>query len=354
MDHPYFPVQSRRAYFRPALFCLPGAVLVACTSLSVGASRGTAQLDEVIRWGEPLLLEDRHPTVITVLPVLSFEPAGTLLISDRSEQFVRRYRQDGRLIVQFGGEGDGPAEYRAVAGAARLGERIYAADRSGKVTVSRLDGTLVGTHTLPLSPVYEIQRFDDGTLIVAGRNPNSSETPLIHLWDVERQELTASFFSVPAHPARLAGAYEYAGIPNFAVHGDTVAVSFALSDTLYRFTRSGQPLDKLPLPLRTYRRLTQPPPPPPDERAQVAWLESFSRISQIFATPNGSYLVQFFDRSGAETRWNLLHVTRSGQPQFELRDSPRLIGVSPATGQLVFKDPQSLEPNRWVLASFAP
>jgi hypothetical protein len=67
---------------------------------------------------------------------------------------------------------------------------------------------------------------------------------------------------------------------------------------------------------------------------------------------DGSFLVQYFDKVGAEPQWRLLRMTEGGERLFE-GPSPKLLALLPGD-QLLFDAPGTDEPNVWQFASVSP
>jgi hypothetical protein len=347
----------------PPLTCR--SVLRSLTPLSVflllcGACRGAAaetgssshDLQEVFRWEDTITLEE-PPGIITVRPTVKFDSAGGFLIADLRETEIRRYTAAGRLIHHWGDEGPGPWEFQTLAGAVRSGNRIYAADRGGKILVFRTGGERDTLVQAPLMPIYDLYSVGagDSLLLLTGRLTDQSRNELLHLWNTKTHRIVRSFFPVPPHPERLENAYRFAGYPSVAIRADTIVASFSLSDSLSFFSVDGRHFPGLALPFRNFRPLRRPPPDSDSPRERQTWLEEFSRISQVFWSGDGSFYVQYFDLKDTQPQWRLLRVDRQGNARFELQDSPRLLAASASDTRLYFVTPSSEVTNRWSIAT---
>lgn len=347
---PPFPL-TRRSVLRSLIAVSLAMVCGACTGAAAETGSSSHGLQEVFRWGDTITLEE-PAGVITVRPTVKFDSGGGFLVADLREAEIRRYTADGRLLTRWGSEGPGPWEFEALAGAVRNGNRIYAADRGGKILVFKPDGGRDTVVHAPLMPIYDLYPIDgDSLLLLSGRLTDASRDELLHLWDTRTNQIMRSFFSVPPHPERLEQPYRFAGYPSVAVRGDTIIASFSLSDSLSFFTVAGRQLPGVALPFRNFRPLRRPQPASNSHEERTAWLEEFSRISQVFWSGDGSLYVQYFDLKDTQPQWRLLRVDRQGNARFELRDSPRLLAASASDARLYFVTPGSEVTNRWSIAT---
>ena len=119
---------------------------------------------------------------------------GGVLVENAGHHEIRLYDADGTLSWSFGGEGDGPGEFRSLDGARRIGsDSILVYDgRASRMTVTSLDGALIGT--LQMEPtghrVWELDHYrlggrsQRGELLLIGSSFQIREmpTPMLH-WD---------------------------------------------------------------------------------------------------------------------------------------------------------------------------
>jgi hypothetical protein len=324
----------------------------ACRGAAAETGSSSHSLQEVFRWEDTITLEE-PPGIITVRPTVKFDSGGGFLVADLRETEIRRYAANGRLIHHWGDEGPGPWEFQTLAGAVRSGNRIYAADRGGKILVFGAGGERDTIVQAPLMPIYDIHAIGtgDSLLLLTGRLTDQARGELLHLWNMKTYRIVHSFFPVPPHPERLAQAYRFAGYPSVAMRGDTIATSFSLSDSLSFFSVDGRQLPSLALPFRNFRPIRRAPPNTDLQRDREIWLEEFSRISQVFWSGDGSFYVQYFDMKDTQPQWRLLRVDRQGNARFELQDSPRLLAASASDTRLYFVTPGSEVPNRWSVAT---
>ncbi|HEX2095020.1 MAG TPA: hypothetical protein VHG28_21655 [Longimicrobiaceae bacterium] len=307
-------------------------------------------MQDVVELRSEIQLQE-NVEVVNVSPRVTLDPVGGFVVADPREAQVRLYSPTGALTGHFGRRGKGPGEFERVNAAVRLASgEILAVDMGGRLTRFDSLGTGVrGTQDTPLLPIYDIAVVDDSLIALTGRFQGEAHSPLVHLWNIRSGTLVRSFFS-PAAPERgLQTAYTFTGFADVAARGDTLAVVFALSDTVHLFDLQGRERKKLRIPFRSFRPLREPMPPQSSTDDFQRWIESFSAISQIYWNGSGIF-VQFFDMSGSEAQWRLLRMDTGGRPIFEVRDNPRLLAVSSTDETLVFVSPTSETPNVWALA----
>jgi hypothetical protein len=328
--------------------------------LSVGCVAGCAPRDSVARLvsfedvarATHDITLDETSEVLNVTPRVVTDPRGGYIVADPSESQVRLYSTSGKLLARFGRKGTGPGEFDRLAGAVRTpaGE-LLAFDMNGRLTIFDPSGShVLRTQQTPVAPLYDVAVVDDRRVAITGRLAAATHSPLVHLWDYRKGLLAGSFFRpVPPRPD-LESAYLFSGFTDVAVRHDTVAVLFALSDTLFFYDTTGRARGKLPLPFADYRALREPMPKlsPPDRLYR--WIESFSTASHVYLQADGTILVQFFDTKAREPEWRLLSMRRDGRPLFEIRNSPKLLALASDANSLVFVKPGSSAPNQWTIA----
>jgi hypothetical protein len=294
---------------------------------------------------------DEPPNVLNVTPRVVADPRGGYIVADPSESRVRLYSPRGKLLTQFGGKGSGPGEFERVAAAVRspTGE-LLTFDMNGRLTVFDPTGRRVlGIQQTPVAPLYHVALLDRNRVAITGRLGPLATSPLVHLWDFRRGRLVGSFFR-PIPPTRdLESAYLFSGFTDVAVRHDTLAVLFALADTLYLYDLNGRARGRLPLPFTGYRRLREPMPRTFSPLARRRWIEGFSTASHVYLKSDGTILVQFFDTEQGQPQWRLLGMRRDGRPLFQIRNSPRLLALAGDANSLIFVHPGALVPSRWTI-----
>jgi hypothetical protein len=312
-------------------------------------AHAASSIDDVVRWRGAVALEENRK-VINVFPQVSFAPGGDFLVADGREAQIRVYGADGRLRRWFGSHGEGPAEFtRPATALAQDHGRVLVVDLTGKYAVFDSAGARVAsTGRMPVQPVYAAREMGDGQLLLVGRGSGVG-SPYLHVWDPRRQRIVRSFFVPPVRPG-LEDEAIVAGTMDAAVRGDSIAAMFALSDSIFLFTRGGARIGALPLRARGFRPLTT------HFRggglgALKQWNESHSIPGRVFWLPDGSFLAQYSDMVGNEQRFTLVRLGRDGEPIFEVAGTPRLLAVSPGGETLVFVKPGAETPNEWAFAT---
>lgn len=112
--------------------------------LSVFGSRGEAQQSSVVRVAGGV--ESPELQLTSIVDMLVTE--NRILVLDVDQQ-VRVLTLEGRLLHRFGGEGDGPGEFRQAVRLGMLGDSIWVVDsRNGRVSFFDRMGDLIRTSTI--------------------------------------------------------------------------------------------------------------------------------------------------------------------------------------------------------------
>lgn len=315
------------------------------------AAQGFGPGSPVTRIREIRLQES--PAVINVAPVVRPDPRGGYLVADVDEGQIRRYGEDGHLLWHVGRKGHGPEEFQAPQVALRLpGGEIFVADNDIKIALFDSSGTrLLKTFLVPLHGMIDGAVLNDSLVVVSGRGGDGSPHTFLHVVNVNREAVTASFFRPFAH-------YPYPGLaPTFpsvvlAANGTEIAAAALPIDTIYFFNADGALLRRSHLPAEHFRI------PKPlrgdfqDPRTRTEWLASFETVTGLYWVGD-TLVVRFRTIADRTPRWHLLAMTREGEQVFEWLDGPELLGVG-ASGTLIFQSPGSVTPNVWSLARISP
>jgi hypothetical protein len=308
-------------------------------------------MGDVFVTSRTLTLEE-NADVINVAPAVHVNRDGSgFFVVDAREARARMYDPDGTLVYQFGSRGQGPGEFRSpLAGYRWDAETLVVADRGNGLIQFRGPARVLQTSQLPFQPLYGALPLSRTRTLVMGRLPGRAGAPatLLHVWSLEADSLVASFFPTPGDSVQQLAARNF-GWAGAAVHGDTIAAVFALSDTLYLFDIGGDPLGRVPLPIPGFRPMTELPGAEADDPERLErWLSRYRFVNHVFALADGTFVVQYESPEGRESRWNLLGISGDGRVRFSLQDTPRLLATH--GDELIFQSPDSLTPNRWTIA----
>jgi hypothetical protein len=139
-----------------------GASAAACTPVDVTPATHIEDLPE-FRLEEELRIGslDDPDIGFTRVGEVWVSPAGEVYVSERSELEVRVYDTDGRLLRTFGGDGEGPGEFRSIGWFGVLGDTLWVSDGTlHRTTLFSLDGDLLETVTAVLEvPIGEMMGF---------------------------------------------------------------------------------------------------------------------------------------------------------------------------------------------------
>lgn len=136
-------------------------------------------LEETWRLGEPSLdlggAEAAGPTAFQYV-VDAFFAAGSLVVVESGGD-VHFFDAEGAAVGFAGGVGDGPGEFRMVAGAGAMGDTIWAYDYSHRrLTYFDVDGELLSVHALEGedATLMPVGRLGDGFLLGSTYRPGAA------------------------------------------------------------------------------------------------------------------------------------------------------------------------------------
>jgi hypothetical protein len=338
-----------------AASCQNGHLNTSQAAAAVGGQSSTDVLDDHVTRVRNIVFRDS--TASAAVQVF-LEPGGGFLVADAGQSQIRAYSAGEELLWTAGRSGEGPQEFKQLRFALRTSSgAVIALDITGKLSFFDAAGRFLRTVSTGLSPAYNFRLIDDSTLLLSGRLRGDLNTPLLHIWDLRSDSITASFFPVPAHDPAFDEAYRLNGWASVALlGGDSIAAIFPLSDTLYLFRTDGTEAGKLKLPLDYYVPIRTPGAENDTPEAEVAWRSSYSSLSQVFGSPDGSIFVQYYKSDGFEPVWGLSRFSLQNgrlEKEFEVVDSPRLLAISPRDSSLYFLSADDLESTEWFVASLS-
>lgn len=310
----------------------------------------TASLAEVVDVVGEIQAEE-NDRVINVAPIFFDDTDGGFLVADLKESQVRSYRRDGSLRAATGGPGDGPGEFRSPVVVHRLPDgRLVAGNfTDARLTVlSAAADSVLDTQSPPLFPLYNALPLSAERLLLAGRQPGSHASPLLHVWNLAKQVIEASFFSVPV-PPELGPTALSLGFVGLDARADTLYATFSMSDTLYAFSLGEsppRPIGKTPIPISRFRVFAPDGNVSGSVEARQRWLAQLTPIQAVHVMPH-SFLILFGESRGTENLWHWVHFARDGTPLFEVRDGGQVMTTRGDT--IFFIDSREMVPNRWKL-----
>lgn len=299
-----------------------------------------------------LVLEETEDAV-TVEPFVTTDDSGRFLLAEPREGQVRIYSPDGSLLANLGRSGAGPGELRTpVSARVTPGGDILVADPGlGRLTYFPEDPEVPPRMTVsPVPTVSDARDLGNGRLLIVGRSTDDEAWPLLHLWSRTDRQIERSFFPMPSPPEVRATAGSLAWV-HTALSGDTILAVFALADTVYRFGMDGSPRGRVPIPLSQPVGIPRIDPTSGSRERQEA-LDALTRVFNVFVLGTGDLAIQTARTRGREVSWGLVIMSRDGEGLVELVDAPRLMAVD--EDRFFFRDPESLLPNRWLIAVRRP
>lgn len=288
--------------------------------------------------------------VVTVSPRIEIDAMGDLIVTEAQETQIRIYDRDGSLQTVLGRSGAGPGEFRSpTSGRRTLDGRIVASDPLlARITFFDLDSDSVATAVAPVHLLLDVDDLGAGRFLLTGvNNPGNPRPQFLHIWNSETDQIERSFLSMAVAEEERAIANSFI-TANAKLVGDTIWAIWALSDTVYKFSRDGDELAKIPIPLpRPTRQL-------PVITGQImademgSMFDSITQVSDVYPTPEGDLVVQSGQLRGRLYEWDLVVHDQRGEPKLQLIGSPRLVFVD--GDEFWFGEPDGLQPNRILVA----
>ena len=305
-----------------------------------------AQAFEVVR---ELTLEENDQAMV-VQPTVSSGGNGLLLLAEPLEGQVNLFDTDGSFKTAFGGRGEAPGELQLPLAAypAGNGEIVVADMMLQRITFYPPgEGDEPEVVPSPVPFIISAQDLGDGRYILAGAIPDRPRPRLLHIWNRTSASIERSFLPVGVLEALLPAAASFTAA-SATLEGDTIWAVWALSDTLYKFDRSGDLLAALPLPLARPGDLGAMTGAPTDPRAMQSAFDAVTQVYRVFALDNGDKVIVSMQTRGFDSVWDILILDRQGGVVWKAANMPRLMTVD--DDLFYFQHPGSSLPNRWLVA----
>ncbi len=293
---------------------------------------------------------EENEEVVTVFPRMAPDRAEDLLLVDEPEAQVRLYGQDGSLLTVIGRRGEGPGEFRTPVSVSRaMDGRIVVTDPSlSRITFFSPEGTFErSVGNIPVTLLWDVKDLGADRFLLLGPGGDDVGQPrFLHIWDATAGRIERRFLPMGLPEASRPAGLSFPSV-SAIVEADTIWAVWALSDTLYKFSRRGQRLAEVAMPLP---RPTGPVPSiegtAPVDFAAVA---AITQVADVFLLADGEIAVQSGRTGGRGFEADLLIMDRLGQPKLQLVKSPRLLRVD-RENLYYFDDPTTLMPNRLIVA----
>ena len=319
------------------------------TPHSVAEPIDTAAFAAAFEVVEELLLEENDRAMV-VEPTVSSDGNGSLLLAEPLEGQVNLYGTDGSFKAVIGRKGEAPGDFQLplAAHAAENGEILVADMMLRRITFHPADRR--GEPRVAASPIpfiVGVQDLGNDRYLLSGADSNRPRPRLLHVWNRESASIEASFLPVGV-PDRVLPAAASFTASSATLEGDTIWAVWALSDSLYKFNRTGERLAVLPLPLPRPGDLRAMTAVPRDRRGMQRAFDSVTQVYRAFVLGNGDKVIAAMQTRGFDRVWDLLIIDRQGRLLWRAANMPRLMTVD---GDLFhFRHPGSSLPNRWLVA----
>lgn len=293
---------------------------------------------------------EENEDVVTVFPQMVAGGADELLVVDQPEAQVRLYGRDGSLRAVMGRRGEGPGEFQTPVSASRaIDGRIVVADPSlSRISFFSPDGSfdsLLGN--VPVRLLWDVKDLGADRLLILGPGGDDVGQPrFLHIWDAPAGRVERRFLPMGLTEAARPAGSSFPSV-SVVVEADTIWAVWALSDTLYKFSRSGERLAEVEMPL------LRPTGPVPSIEGVVPFdpeaIGNITQVADVFPLSGGEFAVQSARMRFGDFEADLVIMDRLGQPTLQLARSPRLLFVD-REGLYYFDDPASVLPNHLIVA----
>lgn len=218
---------------------------------------------------------------------------GDYYVLDATDRKVRKFDASGRFIMEFGGRGDGPGEFRDPFALAILDETIFVADpgRGQSLQVFDVNGRFQSALELDLSLGPSAIGAGDGRVFVFTGGvaaPLERNEGLLSVFDASGRRLGRACTPDPIYAEareadRMIGRFTFGSM---SVRGSRVLCVHSASPVVQVFDRNLQRTDVVSIAPPFYE-------PPPDvaldlsQKAVFEYLSSWTAHRAIFALPDG-------------------------------------------------------------------
>ena len=334
-----------------------GASFVILFSLLRYSSPGSGQsptehsvhFADLFDFGPRLTLEE-NPEVVNAAPYISFDRNDGLLVWDGMEQQVRIYARDGKLRHHFGRRGQGPGEFRRLAGAERLlSGNIVTADANGRLTI----WDSIGSHvlrdvSLNLFRITSISVLGNDSLAVTTvpsvTDPQNLAVPILHIVDLASGQVVTDGLAPPMTLSTV-GAWTTVNVGGSLRTTRALYVTLPIVDTLYASEGDRDNFRRIAISNEITRKNGPTPNAHAERRRFEDWLRSVTFIGDVFGDEVHGFAIQLFG-AGQTANRGIIYVAAGFTDIYAVPDAPAVLAFDSRTGNFLFKDPDWLEPNR--------
>ena len=309
----------------------------------------TAAFNEAFEVIQTLELEETDEAM-TVQPMVRLGGDGTFLLAEPLEGQVNLYGADGRLRRVVGGRGEGPGEFRFPLSAHPTpdGDIVVADLMLARLTFFPGPGGDPEVVPSPIMTVQGAQDLGDERYLLTGTHTLEGRPHLLHVWNRGTGEVERSFLPMGVPEESLGYAMSFQGA-SATLEADTIWAVWALSDTLYKFNRRGDLLNRTPLPMsRPMGSLSRVGEGGADPGADPGGFDQLTQLYGVYILEDDNLLIQSMQPRNNDAVWDILILDRQGQLLLSAGNMPQLLAVE--RDLFYFDDPASVLPNRWLVA----
>ncbi len=301
--------------------CLCVGIIVACSpgsdasdgskeTLTSGPGPSLTLLDSLVLQESDSLYIGKPEVGLTV------DDSGMIYVADEFWNRLVRFRRNGTADRVFGRAGSGPGEFRSLTAATVVHDSLVIQPTSAKLKVfNRFTGEFLLERRVQ-QRVMDQALIDQGDLLIASFDFVSKRglkvIPLKQFLNSDSSqvstELASTLVEQPPEFIAYPGLLSTAGT-TVAAWSDTLLVGYMGVGYVVRYSRSGQPLDTIVLPVRMRRgasakgREVYARGVKYDFPAQV---RSLSLLLRLWQLPNGSFLLWHEDNTAVMRGGNFL------------------------------------------------
>lgn len=325
---------------------MPAAIGTGCQDRNAPSEPTT--IEDVMVWLDTLHLEQGDSSIVAE-PNLRPGLNGWLYW-DTQLQVARKYSTSGEFLLGLGGPGEGPGEFKGLAGVAELDDqRLVTIDARGHLAIWSANGVLEQDIATGIISPRGLVAVSGGKVAVVLRPHQAGDSVwglTVQILDPQTGAAERTVARIPLNPQLLTAAYTVQPTAPH-VQGDTVLVT--LLDYVWTIPLSrGQ--------YTSYHIRG----PSGDSISPVAggnvargevreWLMQTTFIGEFGRLTDGRWVVGTYRVLPGQVQHGLRLLNAVGNPLWELETAPPLLGVGPED-RLYFGDPAGMQPSHILVA----